>query len=74
MILTSVFEFFQACTEMVMPMCSDGINDFFEPTKWDLKTYSDECFRQWKVKPDPYAAILKPKKRIEPHLGKFNFS
>ena len=42
---------------MVMPMCSDGINDFFEPTKWDLKTYSDECFRQWKVKPDPYAAI-----------------
>uniref|UniRef100_A0A8C6XEC2 Lysosomal Pro-X carboxypeptidase n=1 Tax=Naja naja TaxID=35670 RepID=A0A8C6XEC2_NAJNA len=44
---------YQACTEMVMPMCSDGINDMFEPQKWDFHAYSEECFKAWGVRPRP---------------------
>lgn len=43
----------QACTEIVMPFCTNGIDDMFEPHPWDLKTFSDECFKQWGVKPRP---------------------
>ncbi|XP_043481876.1 lysosomal Pro-X carboxypeptidase [Leptopilina heterotoma] len=42
---------FQACTEMVMPMCSDGINDMFEPTPWNIKEYSDDCYKNFQVRP-----------------------
>lgn len=42
---------FQACTEMVMPMCANGINDMFEPSKWNFKQYSDNCYNQFKVRP-----------------------
>uniref|UniRef100_A0A8D2IVW7 Lysosomal Pro-X carboxypeptidase n=1 Tax=Varanus komodoensis TaxID=61221 RepID=A0A8D2IVW7_VARKO len=45
--------YYQACTEMVMPMCSDGINDMFEPQKWDFHAYSEECFKVWGVRPRP---------------------
>ncbi|XP_007440930.1 lysosomal Pro-X carboxypeptidase [Python bivittatus] len=45
--------YYQACTEMVMPMCSDGINDMFEPQKWDFRTYSEDCFKTWGVRPRP---------------------
>ncbi|XP_070800156.1 lysosomal Pro-X carboxypeptidase [Pituophis catenifer annectens] len=44
---------YQACTEMVMPMCSDGINDMFEPQKWDFHSYSESCFKAWGVRPRP---------------------
>ncbi|XP_059564306.1 lysosomal Pro-X carboxypeptidase isoform X2 [Myotis daubentonii] len=44
---------YQACTEIVMPFCTNGIDDMFEPHPWDLKTFSDECFKQWGVKPRP---------------------
>ncbi|XP_043927145.1 lysosomal Pro-X carboxypeptidase [Protopterus annectens] len=43
--------YYQACTEMVMPMCSDGVNDMFEPQKWDFPTFSADCFKMWGVKP-----------------------
>ena len=26
---------YQACTEMVMPMCFDGVNDMFENAPWN---------------------------------------
>ncbi|XP_007537171.2 lysosomal Pro-X carboxypeptidase [Erinaceus europaeus] len=45
---------YQACTEMVMPFCSNGVHDMFEPHTWDLKSYSDECFKQWHVRPRPH--------------------
>ncbi|KAH0625232.1 hypothetical protein JD844_033542 [Phrynosoma platyrhinos] len=45
--------YYQACTEMVMPMCSDGVNDMFEPQKWDFHKYSEECFKIWGVRPRP---------------------
>ncbi|XP_069495981.1 lysosomal Pro-X carboxypeptidase [Ambystoma mexicanum] len=42
---------YQACTEMVMPICSNGIKDMFEPLPWDFKSYADDCFKQWGVIP-----------------------
>lgn len=33
----------QACTEMVMPMCTDGVQDMFEPEEWSFQAFSDEC-------------------------------
>ena len=47
----------QACTEMVMPMCSDGHNDMFEVHIWNFAKYSDECYKKWKVRPDEYRVI-----------------
>lgn len=36
-----------------MPFCTDGINDMFEPHLWNFKEYSDDCFKQWGVRPRP---------------------
>lgn len=44
---------FQACTEMVMPTCSDGVNDMFEPIPWNFEEYSKDCMKQFSVKPQP---------------------
>ncbi|PSN38937.1 Lysosomal Pro-X carboxypeptidase [Blattella germanica] len=49
---------FQACTEMVMPMCSDGHNDMFEPQVWNFAKYSEACYKKWKVRADDKRAIL----------------
>ncbi|XP_068083135.1 lysosomal Pro-X carboxypeptidase isoform X2 [Anabrus simplex] len=48
---------FQACTEMVMPMCSDGRHDMFEKKAWDFTQYSDTCYKKWKVRPQPDLAV-----------------
>lgn len=48
---------FQACSEMVMPMCSNGTTDMFMPKKWDLKEYSDDCYQKFKVRPRENAAV-----------------
>lgn len=44
----------QACTEMVMPMCSDGQHDMFMNITWNLTAYQEDCFKQFGVRPDPY--------------------
>ncbi|XP_018027731.1 lysosomal Pro-X carboxypeptidase isoform X2 [Hyalella azteca] len=46
--------FLQSCTEMVMPMCYDGKNDFFEPQAWNLTEFSETCVKKWDVRPEPY--------------------
>ena len=38
---------------MVMPICSDGINDMFKPYTWNLDEYSNDCIKQYSVKPQP---------------------
>ncbi|XP_030633269.1 lysosomal Pro-X carboxypeptidase [Chanos chanos] len=43
--------FYQACTEMVMPLCTDGIEDMFEPQPWDFQAFSDECYSMFGVRP-----------------------
>lgn len=48
---------FQACTEMVMPMCANGTTDMFLPKKWDFKEYSDDCYKKFKVFPRERSAI-----------------
>ncbi|XP_076371487.1 lysosomal Pro-X carboxypeptidase isoform X1 [Tachypleus tridentatus] len=45
---------FQSCTEMVMPMCSDGRKDMFEPNPWNLTQYAQKCSKDWGVTPEPY--------------------
>lgn len=42
---------FQSCTEMVMPICSDGVNDMFEPQSFDLKNIEEGCYKSWSVRP-----------------------
>uniref|UniRef100_A0A1Y9HDP7 Lysosomal Pro-X carboxypeptidase n=1 Tax=Anopheles funestus TaxID=62324 RepID=A0A1Y9HDP7_ANOFN len=49
---------FQACTEMVMPMCADGVHDMFPPQQWNLQSYSDKCFKKYGVHPRPSNALL----------------
>ncbi|KAM9317585.1 LOW QUALITY PROTEIN: lysosomal Pro-X carboxypeptidase [Pholidichthys leucotaenia] len=43
--------FYQACTEMVMPMCTDGVQDMFEPEEWNFQAFSDECYTLFGVRP-----------------------
>ncbi|XP_017889844.1 lysosomal Pro-X carboxypeptidase [Ceratina calcarata] len=47
---------FQSCTEMVMPMCTNGVNDMFEPHSWNFDEYSKDCEKQFSVKPQPNLA------------------
>lgn len=44
---------YQSCTEMVMPMCTDGVNDMFEPKAWNFDEYAKDCTKQYSVKPQP---------------------
>ncbi|XP_051005277.1 lysosomal Pro-X carboxypeptidase-like [Acomys russatus] len=44
---------YQTCTEIVLPFCTNGIDDMFEPRAWDLQKYSDDCYKQWGVRPRP---------------------
>ncbi|KAJ8976980.1 hypothetical protein NQ317_006172 [Molorchus minor] len=41
---------FQACTEMIMPMCSKD-TDMFENTEWEFDVYSDFCYKTFGVRP-----------------------
>ncbi|XP_071372461.1 lysosomal Pro-X carboxypeptidase [Centroberyx affinis] len=43
--------YYQACTEMVMPMCTDGIQDMFEAQDWNFQAFSDECHTLFGVRP-----------------------
>ncbi|KAF4086152.1 hypothetical protein AMELA_G00103340 [Ameiurus melas] len=43
--------YYQSCTEMVMPMCTDGVQDMFEPMAWNFQAYSDECYALFGVRP-----------------------
>ncbi|XP_037378946.1 lysosomal Pro-X carboxypeptidase isoform X2 [Talpa occidentalis] len=61
---------YQACTEMVMPFCSDGFTDMFEPHEWNLKEFSEECFKQWRVRPRPsWITTLYGGKNISSHTN-----
>ena len=43
----------QACSEMIMPMCADGVQDFFEPVKWDTTTEVKACAKRYGITPQP---------------------
>jgi lysosomal Pro-X carboxypeptidase len=40
---------FQSCTEMVMPICADGVNDMFDPQPFDLDNFVKGCKSRWGV-------------------------
>ncbi|XP_025411982.1 lysosomal Pro-X carboxypeptidase-like isoform X1 [Sipha flava] len=42
---------YQACTEMVMPMCSNGKDDIFENKPWNFEDYAKYCQKTYKVQP-----------------------
>lgn len=41
---------FQSCTEMVMPICSDGVNDMFDPEPFNLTSFVVDCKKRWGVR------------------------
>lgn len=47
---------FQACSEMVMPMCNKK-ESIFRAKDWDFKTYSDDCYKKYGVHPKLNAAM-----------------
>ncbi|XP_026851491.2 lysosomal Pro-X carboxypeptidase isoform X1 [Electrophorus electricus] len=60
--------YYQACTEMVMPMCTDGIQDMFEPQSWSLQAFSDECYGLFGVRPrEHWASMAYGGKKINSH-------
>ena len=36
---------------MVMPMCDDGVNDMFPASKWNITNISENCFKEYGVRP-----------------------
>lgn len=34
-----------------MPMCTDGIQDMFEPEEWNLQAFSDDCHARFGARP-----------------------
>ncbi|XP_067307027.1 lysosomal Pro-X carboxypeptidase isoform X2 [Pseudorasbora parva] len=60
--------FYQSCTEMVMPMCTGGIADMFEPQPWNFQAFSDECYNQFGVRPrEDWAEIVYGGRNIGAH-------
>jgi len=41
---------YQSCTEMVMPMCSNGSGIIYN-IDWSFEEYSDDCYRKFNVRP-----------------------
>ncbi|XP_053616973.1 lysosomal Pro-X carboxypeptidase isoform X2 [Plodia interpunctella] len=48
---------YQACTEMVMPMCTNE-TDMFEASTWNFSSYSEDCHKKYNVFPRPDAARI----------------
>lgn len=42
--------YFQACTEIIMPMCSSN-TDMFETKPWSFREYSDYCVNRYNIGP-----------------------
>ena len=49
---------YQTCTEFVFPMCSNGIDDMFEPIEWNFNEYSDDCFKKFQLRPRSEWSII----------------
>lgn len=44
---------YQSCTETVMPICSNGVDDFFEVQDFNLTAIESECKAKFGVQLDP---------------------
>jgi len=45
---------YQACTEMILPVGADGVNDMFLPQPWDLQAYTKYCNQKYEVESRPF--------------------
>ncbi|KAI2800141.1 hypothetical protein BLOT_014051 [Blomia tropicalis] len=50
--------YFQACTEMILPICSNGVTDMFEPNEWNFTAYSKGCYESQGVYSDRMKALI----------------
>lgn len=39
-----------------MPMCSNGVEDMFEPSPWNFTKYAETCHKKYNVYPRPQGA------------------
>ncbi len=39
---------------MIMPMCSDGLQDMFPPMPWNITAYAEQCKATYGVSIQPY--------------------
>ncbi|KAJ5076133.1 lysosomal pro-x carboxypeptidase [Anaeramoeba ignava] len=46
---------YQACTEMIFPMSTTGIEDMFEPSVWNYPEYVQYCKSAFHVEPHPWS-------------------
>lgn len=49
---------FQCCTELVIPSCSDNVNDMFSVSPWDFHNYTTECQQWFNVTPEAYKDVV----------------
>lgn len=49
---------FQSCTEMVLPICSNGVDDMFEKSPWNFTQFSKGCQKQFNVNPEKNKAFV----------------
>ncbi|XP_026756593.2 lysosomal Pro-X carboxypeptidase [Galleria mellonella] len=49
---------YQACTEMVMPMCTTGLDDMFEKSPWNFTEFAEKCHKTYNVYPMEQAARI----------------
>lgn len=50
--------YYQACSEMVMPFCNDGVSDMFQPKPWNYDEFAKDCVDTWGVVPRPQMANM----------------
>lgn len=48
---------YQACSEMVLPDCSNGKTDMFPQRPWNLTEYTQSCMKSFGVRPDTQMAV-----------------
>lgn len=44
---------YQVCSEILLMMCSNGVNDMFRPAPWNIKEISDICYKKYGTRPVP---------------------
>lgn len=45
---------YQACSEIFITICSDGVNDMFRSEPWDIKKISEDCLKKHGAHSYPY--------------------
>ncbi|ALC38629.1 CG2493 [Drosophila busckii] len=49
----------QSCNQMVMPFCANSSDTMYRTSTWNLKEYSDKCFKKFQLTPKPYDIVLR---------------